>query len=451
MTSGDYVHNSSSSLFMSLSDTDTGFGETYTPTAAEIANFMNGWKMSDSAFAAYSTGTKYWTAVDSPKADFAGKVSASTVENANIAKRVGSQSSLQSPSAGWQEFASNEYSNIFNLDGTIQGQSTSTNTNIAQQLFSFNLIEHVLRKYGSAVFGAAVTTVDRVTWLKANVGKMAANWFGYGSGPAGNKAYFTIWYQNVTIWDSSPQTHTNGSVTKLSKVNSSTISNFIDANGFVHYLAYADASDGTTASTINTDFVELEVNLLVQTLPTGYATTSWTPYKLSYQLATTVEEVVTVEGAINLHTGGNQIEVSEGVVVREKVTPIPISTFYLINRDGTSVLKNKTEKILAVYKNGIVDKKWTLDGSAPVNGKQRAVINATDFDTTAEYTVTYTIYSNDKPGYTAALNSVQADYSTSIKTIVDMTVQRLGDVETASTVNIRAIAELYKRVKALGG
>jgi hypothetical protein len=57
----------------------------------------------------------------------------------------------------------------------------------------------------------------------------------------------------------------------------------------------------------------------------------------------------------------------------------------------------------------------------------------------------------DKYANTAALNSVQADYSTSIKTIVDMTVQRLGDVETASAVNVRAIAELYKRVKALGG
>jgi hypothetical protein len=35
----------------------------------------------------------------------------------------------------------------------------------------------------------------------------------------------------------------------------------IDANGFIHCLAYADASNGTTASTINTDYVELNVTL----------------------------------------------------------------------------------------------------------------------------------------------------------------------------------------------
>ncbi len=31
--------------------------------------------------------------------------------------------------------------------------------------------------------------------------------------------------------------------------------------GFTHFLAYADASDGTTASVINTDYVELNVEL----------------------------------------------------------------------------------------------------------------------------------------------------------------------------------------------
>jgi hypothetical protein len=223
---------------------------------------------------------------------------------------------------------------IMYLDGSIRTYATtgSNGTNITKR-WSFNLIEHVLRKYGSAVFGAAVTTVDRVTWLKANVGKVVCNWWGYGSGPLGEQGI----YKNVEKCDNTCKwlaalhkySNCNFTIATLTLSNSANSSNTIDSNGFVHFLAYADASDGTTASTINTDFVELEVNLLVQTLPTGYATTSWTPYKLSYQLATTVEEVVTVEGAINLHTGGNQIEVSEGVVVREKVTPASASGIFI--------------------------------------------------------------------------------------------------------------------------
>src|SRR5690606_33806386 len=35
----------------------------------------------------------------------------------------------------------------------------------------------------------------------------------------------------------------------------------VDNDGIVHYLAYADPSDGTTPSIINTDYVELEIEL----------------------------------------------------------------------------------------------------------------------------------------------------------------------------------------------
>ena len=37
--------------------------------------------------------------------------------------------------------------------------------------------------------------------------------------------------------------------------------NYIGTDGFIHFLAFAQASDGTTPSTINTDYVELIVDL----------------------------------------------------------------------------------------------------------------------------------------------------------------------------------------------
>jgi hypothetical protein len=55
--------------------------------------------------------------------------------------------------------------------------STTGNTVIGQQLFSFNLIEYVKRKYGF--------TPD-VAWLKANVTKLTANWWGFGSNAQAN-------------------------------------------------------------------------------------------------------------------------------------------------------------------------------------------------------------------------------------------------------------------------
>jgi hypothetical protein len=34
----------------------------------------------------------------------------------------------------------------------------------------------------------------------------------------------------------------------------------IDSNGFVHFLAYTDASDGITPSTIYTDYAQLQIS-----------------------------------------------------------------------------------------------------------------------------------------------------------------------------------------------
>jgi hypothetical protein len=134
-----------------------------------------------------------------------------------------------------------------------------------QNLYSFDLIEHVLRNYGSSVFGVAVTTPERVAWLKLNVAKLIVNWHGYGSSPSGNKAYLGLWNASSSLYDGTLN-HTNGTVTKITQT-SSNMSLRIDTNGFVHFIAYADASNGTTASTINTDFIELEVYMAAGSIP----------------------------------------------------------------------------------------------------------------------------------------------------------------------------------------
>jgi len=199
------------------------------------------------------------------QANYVGKVSGSTTVNANISKNAAA-SSLTAPGGTWNaEETDGQYATMTTLNGTVTPHSNSTNTNMIQQLFSFDLIEHVLRNYGSSVFGAAVTTPDRVTWLKANVAKLIPNWHGYGSSPSGNKAYLGLWNTGSSLWDGT-QNHTSGSVTKLTQTSTS-MSVRIDTNGFFHIIAYADASNGTTASTINTDFIELEVYMAAGSIP----------------------------------------------------------------------------------------------------------------------------------------------------------------------------------------
>jgi hypothetical protein len=189
---------------------------------------------------------------------------------------------------------------------------------------------------------------------------------------------------------------------------------------------------------------------------------NFTPYKLSYVLATPVVQTATVEGDIALN-GLTQVEVGSGVIVREKVTPVIYSGVYRINSfigstNGIGILKYEADKIYNIYKNGVIDTKWALspDGvthNVNNNGRVSAYINQSDFDTTAEYTVSYLVYTGDLTRNRFTNNAIEftTKYDSSLKSVVDNLVEKQSDLFTLGSVNVQAIAELYKRVKSLGG
>jgi hypothetical protein len=186
--------------------------------------------------------------------NFEGKVAGSTVDNPHVAKDA-TGSTLSFPNSGLEYPASDRYSAISKIDGICRIHQTSNNGEMAQNIFSFNLIEAIERNVGKI---PASDTAGKVAWLKNNIAKLTCNWWGYGQSPSGYKASSAFW--TGTSW-STPHTHTNGTVTKLSPYIQASLSTAIDSNGFVHFLAYADPSDGVTASTIYTDYVELETEL----------------------------------------------------------------------------------------------------------------------------------------------------------------------------------------------
>ncbi|WP_054028138.1 hypothetical protein [Bacillus sp. FJAT-28004] len=550
-------------LDIAIADPDSGWGETYTPSTPEMQAYFNGWQMNNGTVGTpYASGTKKWTPLVSPKATLEGKIAGSVVENPHIVK-WGFNNTLISPSGSWGgEDSQAQYDTAKTLDGVVRTMTTATIGQISQRLESKNLIEHVLHEHGSWVFGAASTVAERVAWLKDNVLKLAGNWFGNASGSAGNKAYLNIWKASTNLWQV-PKTHTSAAITALNYPHSfatATLGDLIDVNGFVHFIAYADAAgpianpttapvlsasgtgsglaagtyyvhyafladangetirspeasititsgqninvtvpampfgtrqtniymgtatgvtkrqsntkttayiqstalDTTSAnspvsntsvvlSAVNTDYFELEVELNVSVLPTAKPL-SYTPYTLDYQFAAAVEETVVAEGSIGLQSGGNQVELIEGVVIRELATPGLYSGYYRIS-DNVSApsgnLENKNEKIIDIYKNGIKEtSKWQIDTISPY-GNQRAIIKESDYDVTAEYTVTYLPL--DKFNRTTNAIDMTVQYKSNPKMVQDQLVQNMADLETQGSINVRAIAELYKRVKALGG
>src|SRR5205085_3089880 len=133
----------------------------------------------------------------------------------------------------------------YSLDGTTFAHTNNTNTLIAQELISFNVIEHIIRKFGESVFGNARTLAERVAWVKAgNVAKLNVNWSGFGSGPLGNKATLACWSQSAWVTFSSNTasivTKTIASMTTASPpgwLNAPYAA--IDNNGFFHALVYS--------------------------------------------------------------------------------------------------------------------------------------------------------------------------------------------------------------------
>lgn len=185
--------------------------------------------------------------------DFTGKVTGSVVENPNI-MYWSNKSVLIKPSD--TDLAEDNYGYDFikTLDGNCKSQIANANGGIGQQLYAFDLISIVERKYGTI---PGSTTADKVTWLKNNLANITCSWWGYGSCPSGNKANLITYASDLgRYYTESISTTTLNTVSKLTRdTGMSAATN----DGFVYFLAYTDASDGTTPSVINTDYINIQL------------------------------------------------------------------------------------------------------------------------------------------------------------------------------------------------
>lgn len=208
------------------------------------------------------------------KANFEGKVKNSTDLIPHIVKRTGG-TSLVNPllagelSDGYQQTI---YNIISKLDGNSAGHTPDVSNGVMSQvIFSFDLIRLMEDKFSEQFFADCVTTADKVNKLKSVITKITCNWWGYGISPTGNKATIQTWNVAGSVWTNYNTTnvHTSSSVTQaFFAILPGSIHNYIDSNGFVHFIVYAEPSDGTKPSTIYTDYVELEVEINVA--ETGY-------------------------------------------------------------------------------------------------------------------------------------------------------------------------------------
>jgi hypothetical protein len=107
--------------------------------------------------------------------DYAGKVAGSTTENANIG-RYGNTTTLNAPTTYNED--DYMYGSISTLNGTCKDQISNISGEIAQQLFSFNIITDCEKAWTAAgipfPYGTGASTATKVAWFNENISVLTA-------------------------------------------------------------------------------------------------------------------------------------------------------------------------------------------------------------------------------------------------------------------------------------
>ncbi|MGG1556231.1 hypothetical protein [Paenibacillus ferrarius] len=182
------------------------------------------------------------------------------------------------------------------------------------------------------------------------------------------------------------------------------------------------------------------------TLPTTPAPSpaKWQPYRLTYQLATPTVEGVQPEGSITLHEGLNQLEVGQGLIVRERAYPATNGTNYSINDTlvaAPTQLRNRVSKILSVYKNGKIDSSWNRIIGGGAYGNEYLWHPNAQHDPNATYEVTYLAL--DQYLLSSPTSGVTGSVAANLKTAVDSLAINQADIDSRLTANESLARQLY--------
>lgn len=211
-----------------------------------------------SEFAIPQPGLVFKQTAEATTLNFDGKIQGSFAENVNKYTRRANATiilpSHRNDGAQSYEPTTPDLQKIYSKNGVLENNGNSTNGVIYSTMFSFDLISHIEKAYKWTIPGSG--TAEKVAWLKANLTSYDFYYYGYGSGPSGNKVTVQRWAANSQVWYGGVS-HTQGTVQEL--ITGTANMNEIESDGWVHFVANADAANGTVESRVATDYVELVV------------------------------------------------------------------------------------------------------------------------------------------------------------------------------------------------
>jgi hypothetical protein len=121
-------------------------------------------------------------------------------------------SELAPGATGWTELTSVQYQNIWYQDGTDFSYASTTSGNYALMLFQILLPN-----------------------VPATTQQIVLNFIGYGTAPGGNGVTMKVWNASAQAWQNAT-TGTGSSNATVTITLTSSITNYIDSNGYVWFL-----------------------------------------------------------------------------------------------------------------------------------------------------------------------------------------------------------------------
>lgn len=205
-------------------------------------------------------------------ANFTNKTTGVTSLNPHTSKHKAIAVALEPPANWTTETSSVGYEMLATLNNAVASYPYSVANGLSANLYAFNIVEHIQRVFGNI---PAPEMARKIAWLRNNLNRITLNWTGFGSSPLGNKATVAVWSKGTSSWVTVGTT-TSTTPQKITYYGLSLQTTTIfDNDGIVYFMAYADTSDATTASVINTDYVELVIDLkadIVNSLSVGDTT-----------------------------------------------------------------------------------------------------------------------------------------------------------------------------------
>jgi len=152
--------------------------------------------------------------------------------------QAGASGDLNPGSASWTELTNLEYQQIWYSDDVRFSKSHSVNNEYTMMLFKF-----------------------KVDVREPCVKKIVLSFEGYGTSPGGNGATIKVWNHVASAWQN-VQAGTGGADETITITLTSSITGYIDDNGYVWLLARTtNPSNGVTAAIIYCDYVSCAVTV----------------------------------------------------------------------------------------------------------------------------------------------------------------------------------------------